>query len=580
MGALRFEGFTLDASRSLLTRNGRKIPLRPQALKVLVYLAERRERVVSNDELARNCWEEAKRKNTHANSVAQCIKEIREALGKTKHEVIRTVPRQGYVFAAPVSAVEAALPQPAVRAVREASASDTAGIPALISSWLGVLQQRRRVPVAAAVLVAMLMAAGWVYWSWGRPTELTMTHVPSLVVLAVKPLGDQADTALATLADEIAAALWRAPRGFNPVIQPSSAVKDAQDNPKAIGRNLGVRYLVRNLARRESEQIHVTVQLIEARSARQVWTRDFAYRPGEPKAQSRLAARIGQTLAAEILLAEVLRPLPARLEAGHFVMLGRKLLIDDNNAKGGAGAIAYFEKALAADPKHFLALVHYARAVARHRLAGWMPESEAGEKVARAEAAIDLALDIEPNAAGAHLTRGNVLRAKSEYGPAIEAFKLALQLDENFFPARAELARTLIDADRAEEAIPLLKEAIEATPTDNHILTSWWYFWMGLAALHLPDGNADALTWFGTAHAHNSKHDNTLKFWAVALADAGQHEEAQKKVQLFLDQREKATGRKATLDDGSGAHLRLPPRAAKVRQHIRDTLKQLGVPEG
>jgi DNA-binding winged helix-turn-helix (wHTH) protein/TolB-like protein/Tfp pilus assembly protein PilF len=570
MGALQFEGFALDVSRPVLMRNGRKIPLRPQALKVLVYLAEQRERVVSTDELVKNCWEEAKQKDTHANSVAQCIKEIREALGKTKHEVIRTVPRQGYLFAAPVSAVEAALPQPAVRAVSKASAPDAASVGA---PWLRLLQQRWQISAAGAVLAAMLIAGGWAFWSWGRPTELTMTHLPSLVVLPVKPLGDQADTALATLADEIAAALWRAPRGFNPVIQPTTAVKDAQDDPKVIGRNLGVRYLVRNLARREGEQIHVTVQLVEARSARQVWARDFAFRPGEPKAQSRLAARIGQTLAAEILRAEVLRPLPARLEAGHFVMLGRKLLTDEDNAKGNAGAIAYFEKALAADRKHFLALVHYARAIARHRIIGWMPESEAGEKVAKAEEAIDLALSIEPNAAGAHLTRANLLRAKSEYGPAIDAFWVALKLDENFFPARAELARTLIDAGRAEEAIPLLKEAIEATPTD--INPHFWYFWMGLAALHLPDRNADALEWFARAYAHNRKHDNTLKLWAVALADAGRHEEALKKLHDFLKLRENAT-----LDDGSGAHLRLPPEVAKVRKHIRDTLKQLGVPEG
>ena len=384
------------------------------------------------------------------------------------------------------------------------------------------LGQLAAVLIAACLLITVLAGSGWLTWNWLYPAELTMTAAPSLVVLPVKPLGDKADTALATLADEIAAAIWRAPRGFSPVIQPTSAVKDAQDDPKLIGRNLGVRYLVRNLARRESEQIHVTVQLIEAQSARHVWARDFAYRPGEPKAQRRLAARIGQTLAAEIHRAEVERPLPARLEAGHLVMLGRKLMTDQDNAKANAEAIAYFEKALATDPKHFLALVHYARATARHRIIGWgwMPESEADERVAKAEEAIELALMIDRYDPGAHLTRGNVLRAKSEYGRAIGAFERALELEEYFFPARAELARTLIDVGRAEEAIAQLKEAIEATPTD--ISPHWWYFWLGLAALHLPDRNADALRWFEKSHDYNSQHDTTLRLWAVALADAGQ----------------------------------------------------------
>jgi hypothetical protein len=91
----------------------------------------------------------------------------------------------------------------------------------------------------------------------------------------------------------------------------------------------------------------------------------------------------------------------------------------------------------------------------------------------------------------------------------------------------------------------------------------------------LPDRNADALTWFGTSHAHNSQHDNTLRLWAVALADAGQDDEAREKVQMFLKLRPKAT-----LDDARAAHLRLPSEVAKVREHIRDTLKRLGVPEG
>ena len=111
MGALHFEGFTLDRSGPVpsLKRGGTDVPLRPQALKVLAYLADRPSQAISNNELIENCWEEAKRKDTRVNSVAQCIKEIRDALGETKKPIIRTLPRQGYMFVAPLSAAAPAL---------------------------------------------------------------------------------------------------------------------------------------------------------------------------------------------------------------------------------------------------------------------------------------------------------------------------------------------------------------------------------------------------------------------------------------------------------------------------------------
>src|SRR5262245_41911725 len=107
MGALRFEGFTLDVPGGVLMRDGERLPLRRQPLKVLAYSAERSGRLVTNKELIESCWDNPKQ--TSANSLVQCIKAIREALGGTEHEIVRTVHGQGYVFAAPVTPV---LPEP------------------------------------------------------------------------------------------------------------------------------------------------------------------------------------------------------------------------------------------------------------------------------------------------------------------------------------------------------------------------------------------------------------------------------------------------------------------------------------
>jgi len=55
----RFGRFELDAERELLLRDGRKVKLQPQPLRVLAILVQRAGRVVSREELQRSVWGQA-----------------------------------------------------------------------------------------------------------------------------------------------------------------------------------------------------------------------------------------------------------------------------------------------------------------------------------------------------------------------------------------------------------------------------------------------------------------------------------------------------------------------------------------
>mgnify|MGYP003298315463 CR=1 FL=1 len=57
-------------------------------------------RVVSKEELLRDVWAGV---IVTDNSLAQCIREIREALGDDRATMVETASRRGYVFAAPVT---------------------------------------------------------------------------------------------------------------------------------------------------------------------------------------------------------------------------------------------------------------------------------------------------------------------------------------------------------------------------------------------------------------------------------------------------------------------------------------------
>ena len=76
--------------------------LRRQAFRMLVFLVERHGRLVEKDELARAVWPDT---FVSDDSLTKCISEIRTALVDERRELLKTVPRRGYVFDGPVVSV-------------------------------------------------------------------------------------------------------------------------------------------------------------------------------------------------------------------------------------------------------------------------------------------------------------------------------------------------------------------------------------------------------------------------------------------------------------------------------------------
>jgi DNA-binding winged helix-turn-helix (wHTH) protein/tetratricopeptide (TPR) repeat protein len=562
MGAVRFDDFVLDALRRILRRGKQDISLRPQSLDVLVYLVEHGERAVSKRELLERFWPKAGTED----SLAHCIRDIRVALGESGHTVIKTVPRHGFRFEAEVSAVPETMQGPMPAAARNIYAR----IERLISQRDA--RPSRLLGLGALTALALVAIAAVGPALWGRADELTMMAEPSIVLLPPGPLGDETDAALATLADEIATGIWRAPRGFKPNIRPASAVKDRLGDPATIGREVGARYVVRSSARREGDVAHINVVLVEAHGGRQMSIGAFEYRLSEPGAQDRTAARIGRILASELLRLEARRPLPASPKAGHFVVLGRALLSDGRSAKTDAEAIALFEKAIAMDPENFLALSYFAKITADHILDGWAPESEHADRLDKAQDAVSRAIRLQPNSAGAHVSYGAVLRARGEYDQAIKVFERALALNKYFASAHAELGRVMIDVGRSEETERHVKRAIDLSPTDSALYI--WCYWAGLAALYA-DRRKLALDWLVRSHAANRGYDDASWLMAVAYAHDGKEAEARKAMQDFLELRPHVT-----LADLGKRNSRLHPAIVPQWTRIRATVKGLGIPEG
>jgi DNA-binding winged helix-turn-helix (wHTH) protein len=94
-----FGDFTLDVARGCVSRAGEEIKLRPKVFETLKYLVEHPGRLIAKQELMQAVWPDA---FVTDDSLVQCTLELRRALDDRNQHFLKTVPRRGYLFTAPV----------------------------------------------------------------------------------------------------------------------------------------------------------------------------------------------------------------------------------------------------------------------------------------------------------------------------------------------------------------------------------------------------------------------------------------------------------------------------------------------
>src|SRR5205823_3439035 len=90
-----FDGFALDLTRGCLLHGREEIKLRPKSFEALKYLVENNRRLISKNELIHAVWVDTA---VTDDSLVKCLKDIRHALGDESQQIIKTVPRRGYIF--------------------------------------------------------------------------------------------------------------------------------------------------------------------------------------------------------------------------------------------------------------------------------------------------------------------------------------------------------------------------------------------------------------------------------------------------------------------------------------------------
>ncbi len=170
--------------------------------------------------------------------------------------------------------------------------------------------------LAAAALLLIAIGAGT--WFWRQPAGLPLPDRPSIAVLPfVNASGDpQQDYFSDGITEDLITRLSNFEQLF--VIARGSAFryKGPEIDAAQIGRELGVRYLLRGSVRRDADRLRITAQLIDAGSGKQLWGEHYERDPGLVFAvRDDVTDNIVVTLVARIENSEIERTLRKRPES-------------------------------------------------------------------------------------------------------------------------------------------------------------------------------------------------------------------------------------------------------------------------
>jgi TolB-like protein/DNA-binding winged helix-turn-helix (wHTH) protein/Tfp pilus assembly protein PilF len=458
-----FESFRLDPrSRELHGPDGALVPLTAKAFDTLLYLVEQRHRLVGKDELLAAVWPG---RVVEENNLSQAISALRRALGTDarEHRFLVTVPGRGYRFVAEVRDGPVPDAEPNLRAIPDSpgtvAAADRAAPRAPgagHAAWLGAL-------------LFLGALAGVVAWRWIAPdtppsTPAAVAAPVALAVLPFRPLSPDADDPLLALglADTLVTRLGRSPglrvRALASARRLEGAGAAASD-ATAAARALGADYVVEGSTQRQGERLRVNARLLAADDGRVLWAETFD--TGDERVFT-LQDRIGDAVIAALALRPL--PVPARPpspcdgdDAGAYRALLRAHYLQHRR---DPGTIPAYHDAIRHDPTCSRAYAGMAIAYM------FMAHNDAAprEVFPLARAAIDRALQLDPDAPEALVAHGRYLQLHAWDWPASEAaLRRAIARAPSLAEAHFALAHLLVTTGRFEEG---LREAAQARELD------------------------------------------------------------------------------------------------------------------
>ncbi len=286
-----------------------------------------------------------------------------------------------------------------------------------------------------------------------------------IAVLPFENVGsDPANEAVsAGLMDSLASRLTNLEVGKQSLwVVPASEVRRLKisDPPSAL-RELGATVAIEGSLLREGQTIHLTVNLINTRSLRQIGSFMLEDRAGDfSSLEDEAVARVAKLMRIDVT-PEMLRAMGGAVNAGAYESYLKALGYTQRFDKAGNLdlAITALESAVKVDPRFALA---YAQLGEAYRLKYQLDKNT--KWIDEALANCNKAVQLDDRLPAVYATLGHIHRSTGKYDLALQEYQRALQLDPHSPDAQSGLAQSYESAGRTADAEAAFRKAIALRP--------------------------------------------------------------------------------------------------------------------
>jgi adenylate cyclase len=452
--------------------------------------------------------------------------------------------------------------------------------------------QKRRLglaPLAALLAALLIVIAGGAWWllNPNRP-ENVAAKAPaeaarlSIVVLPFANLsGDPGqDYLVDALTDELTTSLARLRGAFVIAHNTAMTFKGKPVDAKAIGKDLGVRYVLEGSVQPSGDRMRVNAQLIDAESGAHLWAEQFdTPRADLLQMQDAIVAHLANTLNFQLLYAEDarLKRTPAANRDAEDLALQCFAAASKAGWIGKEADAGYSlcEQALAIDPNNVRALTWFA--IKFFALAQTGVSGDPKGDLERADELVSKALALDPNWTVSHHIKGAILRFQARYPEAVAEHERALALDPSNVGAAGDLGFDYGMHGDSDKSLEYFDKALRESPHDSQL--GAWYGGKAVANFGLKNYD-QAVDWARRAIAVNPNYVQWIHATLVAaLALSGQETQAREALQRYLAL--PSTGPLKTIAafkayfsaQGGG------PARVEMNERVYDGLRKAGMPE-
>ena len=237
----------------------------------------------------------------------------------------------------------------------------------------------------------------------------------------------------------------------------SFAFKGKNQDIRDVGEKLGVSTVLEGSVRKAGNRLRITAQLVNVADGYHLWSDRFDRQLEDVfEVQDEIAESIVKAL--RLVLSEnekraLEQARPENVQAYDYYLKGRQF-VHQYREKSLQFARRMFQRAIEVDPN--FARAYAGLADCSSMLYNWWDAVEAN--LNQAESASKKALELAPELAEAHASRGFALTLSKRYQEAEQEFETAIHLDPTLFEAYYFYARTSFEQGKLEAGRPALRE--------------------------------------------------------------------------------------------------------------------------